>query len=226
MKHHLSFFAAILILSIITVPACKTKKSSKNVILFEDTFSEVTPLNANRIIHNTGYPSEGPSNWVIEDGRLLQKSNIYRGGEDEYDHYEGTHAVTKQGKDWQDYTVSVDYIIQGDDDGVGVLFRYQDPDHYYRFITLQDPGNKGPFRKLQGKDGDRFITLAESKAGYDPAVGHKTRVKAVQDPLTVCFDDKEIFSADDSHFPTGRSIGLMCYAEQPVFDNVLVQAAH
>jgi len=38
------------------------------------------------------------------------------------------------------------------------------------------------------------------------------------------FDESEVFSVKDSHYKKGGT-GLMSYAEQPVFDNVMVKTA-
>ncbi len=216
MKTNFKIF--IVLLSLFAV-SCGNKKQSG--ILFQDDFSNPATLKSNWIIHDAKNNTQGPSEWVVEEGKLLQKSNIYRGGDKEYDFFEGTSAVTKKGKDWKNYSYTVDYKIMGDDDGVGVLFRYQDPEHFYRFITVEDPGNQGPFRKLQAKDGDKYITLAENKKGYDSSKPHKIKITVKGDEIKVFFDGKETLSAKDSRYKKGK-IGLMSYAEQPAFDNVSI----
>ncbi len=197
------------------------KKSNNSGTLFQDDFSKESNLKNWEIV-DCQSPASGPSEWKIENGELFQTSNIYR--EDrEYEMYEGTKAITKDDKDWTNYEFSTDFRITGDDDGVGVVFRYQDPEHYYRFITLQDPSNNGPFCKLQVKDGDNYTTLDEVQTGYDAATTHNIKIVANGDELTVYLDGKKILSAKDSKYKNGR-IGLMCYAEQPAFDNVIVKA--
>jgi hypothetical protein len=189
--------------------------------LFEENFSDPSALARNWEIHDAKNSTEGPSKWEIREGELWQTSNIYRSGPDEYAFFEGTNIVTKQGADWRDYEFTVDFRISGDDDGVGVLFRYQDEEHYYRLTTVQDPDNKGPFRKLQVKDGDAFSTLAETREGYDPSTNHKIAIRVVGENITISFDGQQSFSVQDNRYISGR-IGLQSYAEQPVFDNVKV----
>lgn len=191
--------------------------------LYSDDFSDPFTIAANWEIHDAKNPASGPSNWIIKDGQLFQTSNIYRSGPDEYDFYEGTHIVTKRGTDWTDYKISVDFHIDGDDDGVGIVFRYRDAEHYYRFITVEDSSNRGPFRRLQVKDGDKFITLAESKEGYDRSTTHNVEVSIVGNQIVVFFDGQQILSAKDARYKSGR-VGLQAYAEQPYFDNFIVSS--
>ncbi|MBT4400969.1 MAG: hypothetical protein HOD37_15930 [Bacteroidetes bacterium] len=65
----------------------------------------------------------GTSNWHVEQGYLIQTSNI---GENSL----GTHAVSGL-TTWDNYYISVN-LVSTDDDYVGVLFRYQNAENYYR----------------------------------------------------------------------------------------------
>ena len=213
---------ALICVSVLMFSGCGCQR--KGNVLFKDDFSNEQTLKSNWEIIDARNPTSGPSQWVVKDGSLYQKSNIYRGagGEsEEFAFYEGTHAVVKQGSDWDNYKVNVDFKIKGDDDGVGVLFRYTDEEHFYRFIVVQDPSNRGPFRRLQAKDGDKYVTLAETKEGYDTSADHNIKVIANGENFSVIFNGKEILSAKDARYPSGRA-GLMVYAEQPVFDNFIV----
>lgn len=211
-------------------PEKQNQKTKQNVskakvsgrVLFSDDFSRPSSLNASYRVIDCKNPKSKPSEWFIEGGRLYQSSNIYRGGSDEYKYFEGTHLITKSGQNWSDYEVTVDFKILGDNDGVGVLFRYIDENHFYRFITVMDKGNKGPFRRLQAKVGSEYVTLAESTARFDTKKEHTIRIHAVGNTLSVYFDDDPPLQARDSRYHSGR-VGLLCYAEQPVFDNLVVR---
>ena len=184
--------------------------------LYEKRFSTTDAFLRDWEVHDTVNAQSGPSGWVVENGELIQKSNIYRAGGDEYAYYEGTHAALRTGTDWTDYEYSVDFRIYGDDDGVGVLFRYLDPEHFYRFITVQDPGNKGPFRRLQVRDKKGYRTLAEVRKGYDSSKAHNVRIVAVKEAIKVYFDGELVFDVKDDTYSYGR-IGVQSYAEQPGF---------
>src|SRR5690606_6786920 len=68
-----------------------------------------------------------PSVWQLRNGALVQSSNIQGGGATAYP---GTFAVAGDAT-WTDYRLSV-RLRSDDDDAIGVMFRYQDEDNYYR----------------------------------------------------------------------------------------------
>jgi hypothetical protein len=106
--------------------------------------------------------SSGPSKWYVKNGALHQDSNIY-GNPDPADgsinNYTGTHAVVK------DFTAQDGiFFIQfrtGDDDGISLVFRWQDQKNFMRFISLRDPGNGGPVTRLE-KWTDGVMTILDS----------------------------------------------------------------
>jgi len=115
-------------------------KTPESCNLFKDDF-ERKEIGANWIIVDDA-PS---SDWRIEDGKLVQTSNVYR-ADNEYDYFQGTHIVTKDS--FSDFIFSFD-LTSTDDDGIGAVFRYQDKNNYYRFIMVKDPQNQGPFRRIE-----------------------------------------------------------------------------
>ncbi len=194
-------------------------------VLFEDRFDTPGTLQQNWVIQDTPVDAEeGPSDWRVEAGHLVQSSNIYRGSDEEYAYYEGTRILTRTGDSWQDYTLDVT-LHPMDDDGVGILFRYMDDGRFYRFFVVQDDLNRGPRMMLQARVGDHYETLAELERGYDPDATHHVRITARGHVLQVDWNGERIFSVQDARYPRGR-IGLQCYAEEGIwFDDVVVKAA-
>ena len=92
--------------------------------------------------------ASGPSNWTVRNNELLQTSNIFT-TENEYSVFTGTHVFTGNGN-WTDYYF-LSRITSTDDDGVGILFRYRDEKNYYRFLTVADPANRGPFKRRENR---------------------------------------------------------------------------
>jgi hypothetical protein len=168
-------------------------------------------------------PASGSSEWAITDGVLGQASNIYT-TENEYQVYTGTRAVTG-GRDWEDYEFSVKVRCE-DDDGVGLLFRYQDADNYYRFFMVEDDNNGGPLRKLEKCVDGAFTILAVDSSAFsyttEPFV---VTVRARGAALSAMVDGESVVEAEDDGYATG-GIGLMCYANVDTwFDSVRVSGS-
>jgi hypothetical protein len=85
----------------------------------------------------------GPSNWFIKNGELKQTSNIWAYPEpEEYIYQLGTNLYAVDSS-WQKYTVT-GILKATDNDGFGILFRYQDEHNYYRFLLIEVANNGGP----------------------------------------------------------------------------------
>jgi len=160
-------------------------------------------------------PSE-PSAWVIKDGTIRQNSNIFR-TDREYEFWQGSHIITGSPDD-TDYVLS--FVMEADDDdGLGAIVRYQDKDNYYRFISLVDPTNKGPFTRLEKfEDGERTV-IDESEWVYEPGKEYQVTFSAIGDELDVSIDGEPVLSGTDRTFSEGL-VGFLTYAESGflVFD--------
>lgn len=188
--------------------------------LFADDFSSGQLTNWT-IVDDQDITS-GPSAWSVVGGVLQQSSNIWGTTTNEYETFVGTH-VWAGSKDWQDYTFSV-RMRATDNDGFGVLFRYQDEKHYYRFFMVNDPGNRGPFSRLDKNIDGTFTELAKDSWCYTPGdTWYKVRVELKGTNIKVYVDDRLLFDVKDNTYSKG-AIGLMCYAQAGAFfDDVLVE---
>ena len=100
---------------------------------------------------------------------------------------------------WTDYTAS-GRVKSLDNGRIGMVFRYQDPDNFYRFFM----DSKRAVRRLEKKVNGVFTTLAEELTPYLPYSFYKINCVAVGDKLKVLMDDHEILAASDSEFSSGR----------------------
>ncbi|HPN34202.1 MAG TPA: T9SS type A sorting domain-containing protein [bacterium] len=162
----------------------------------------------------------GPSNWTVSNGALYQTSDI-RTTENELSVYKGTHAAAGN-PDWSDYYYAAK-IYTSDDEGIGMLFRYQDENNYYRFLTLGNTNHWGsPFKRLEKQVHGRFTTLAQSTDDVKIPGGFIGKIHAAGDSILVFEDEKLLFSVRDGSFSRGK-IGLMCYANRgALFDDIYV----
>jgi hypothetical protein len=125
---------------------------------------------------------------------------------------------SSSGKQWTDYLVSVK-IRSVDNDAIGVLFRYQDAQNYYRFTWFAE----GKYRRLEKRVGGVFQVLAQDSAVYTAGQSYNLKITAHGSQLSVAINDKAIFSVADSSFRQG-TIGLYSYYNAGShFDDLVVQ---
>jgi len=154
------------------------------------------------------YPDKEISNWFVEQGYLIQTSNIGKGKL-------GTQAVAGDAT-WTDYTLSAN-VVSTDDDYIGVLFRYQDPENYYR-LSLSSQVSKIRLEKCV--DG----TLQDM--GYLDEMWPECRfnisVDVRGDSIKVYLDQQAYFAITDTSFSHGK-VGLVSYHnDASFFDDITV----
>jgi len=167
--------------------------------------------------------SGGPSIWYASGSQLLQTSNIYT-TLDEYTVYSGTYIWVGDCK-WRDYTMMLRYRST-DDDGFGVMARYQNGNNFYRFLMVQDGANGGPFRRIEKRIGGTFTTLAQDNSAFTyPADFTWVNFIVWSDSLIVYLDGARFLAASDGDLSCG-GVGIACYANNGLtVDDILVYPA-
>lgn len=190
-----------------------------NHVLLDERFHD------NRLINWTVVDDadvlEGPSDWRVDaDGLLHQRSNIWGRRGDFIGRWLGTMLVAGDAS-WSDYTLTVN-AKPADDDGFGVVFRYQDPEHFYRLLLLEDGLSGGPVTRLDRREGADYTELWSVKKGYKPGVAVTIEVRVEGEVIRASVDGKQLFEARDKSYSNGK-IGLFCYAQSgQTFDDVRV----
>ena len=178
-------------------------------------------------------PQSGPSEWVVEFGELAQKSNIWAYGpvELETKYHLGTH-VSSGNKDWTDYTFNA-HVRSNDNDGVGLIFRYDSPRDYYRILLMNDPAWSGldssgtavntPLQRIQKFIDGEPVILAENLVNQAyPNETFALTADVRGDTIRAYLNGELIMSAVDDEYAAGK-IGLLSYANSGVFyDSVSV----
>lgn len=166
---------------------------------------------------------EGPSAWRVEqDGWLHQRSNIWGRRGDFIGRWYGSCLVAGDER-WDDYRLSVK-ANPGDDDGFGVVFRFKDPEHFYRLIFLQDGFSGGPVTRLDKRDGAGYTELWSVDKGYRTGLEMLIVVTVDGDKIRADVDGRQLFEVKDSSYSRGK-IGLFCYAQSnQAFDDVMVNS--
>jgi hypothetical protein len=148
-----------------------------------------------------------PSNWVSNNGELEQNSNIHSNDYGLGLVKAGTYIISDDGYDWQDYETRLN-ITSTDDDTIGLMFRYQDEDNYYRFSWDQSR-NRRLVKKVEGV----FTLLADDTENYVEGDTYTLSVRAEGALLQVRINGETIFDVVDTDIRSG-SIALYCWGNQ------------
>jgi hypothetical protein len=164
-----------------------------------------------------------PSDWHGSDGRLAQSSNICGPDTAATENRQGSFAYWSDAAafSWDDYVFSV-HMQTTDDDGMGVLFRYQDEANYYKV----DIDRQRNFRKLFRITDGVETTLAAVSGGYIQNADMVLRVEVVDNRYTVTLDSTDIFSGAvlDDGLQNGTVALYVWGNDGASFDNVKVVA--
>ncbi|MHC4533051.1 MAG: FG-GAP-like repeat-containing protein [Planctomycetota bacterium] len=160
---------------------------------------------------------DGPMDWSAATGVMVQSSNVYSGPLDTLPKL-GTFAYWLAGSAWTDYTASAT-IKSDDNDGIGIMFRYQDENNYYRFTWDMQRST----RNLVKCENGNFTLLAEDSVPYVTGQEYQVKIAADDNTLKLSIDGSEIFSVNDSTFSYG-TVALYCWANTGAyFDDILVK---
>jgi hypothetical protein len=164
---------------------------------------------------------DGPSSWSVEkDGWLHQRSNIWGRRGDYLDRWYGTILVAGD-ESWSDYTLSLKSEPR-DDDGFGIVFRFTDPEHFYRLLFIEDGFNGGPITRLDKRSGPDYTELWSAGKGFRVGIAMFIEIEVVGDRIKAAVDGRPLFEVRDPSYARGK-IGLFCYAQNnQAFDDVTV----
>jgi hypothetical protein len=149
-----------------------------------------------------------PSAWSTYQGALRQTSNIYTPPDDGATlSKQGTQAIAGD-LAWTDTIIHV-RLQSLDNDAIGLLFRFSDANHYYRFSMDSQRG----YRRLAKNVAGNFTSLWEDNVAYEVGRTYELMVAALGSTLRGYMDGVPMFVVEDSDLSAGR-IGLYCWANQ------------
>jgi hypothetical protein len=177
----------------------------------------------------------GPSSWTImasplDGDAMSQSSNIWG---DATDAVAIGSFVVYDLTEWSDFMLEVD-VVANDNDGMGLVWRWQDMLNHYRYMTMVDTGNspagrRGPYRILERRLGDPagaelpfYETLDDNTDSYVQGVPQTWKLEAIGNTFKFYVDDKLTLEATDSTYEKGK-VGFIVYAQSGVFfDNLRI----
>jgi hypothetical protein len=139
-----------------------------------------------------------PSVWRRSGGALTQSGSISGGAAPAFP---GTMATAGDPM-WSDTRLTV-HLRSDTDQAIGVLFRYQDADNYYRFSMDHARGYRRLIKKARGV----VTTLWEDAAGYAVGTDLTLTIDAIGSRLVGYQGDARLFAVTDGDLATGQ-VGL------------------
>lgn len=161
----------------------------------------------------------GPPNWTFSNGVVWQSTDV-QGCNCLDQHPVGTVLRWTEGDDWTDTRASF-RLLSSDDDALGAMFRYQDPQNHYRFYWNRQLG----IRRLEKVQNGVLSTLAGDTAVYTMNRWYAVELVAVGSHLEVWLDGVRIFQADDTTFPRGTFAFLSNGNRGTQYDDFAVRRA-
>jgi len=161
-----------------------------------------------------------PSNWNVAGQVFVQAARTNSSGKDVTETYHrGSYAYWTQSAAHDDYRLSVDVTpsaTSGDD--IGVMFRYADSSHYYRFSLNVLNG----LARLESNLNGTYMTLASDHRGYVPGQLYQIVVEAEGPLLQVFVNGDPLFAVSNTHHASG---GIALFSrDASTFDNVVLDA--
>ena len=148
-----------------------------------------------------------PSNWIVNAARLEQTSDI-RGKNQKANVLPklGTYLLYTPSTvaPWTDFNLQLT-LNSTDDDAIGVMFRYQDSNNYYRFSW----DSQRSYRRVVKNVNGTFTLLAEDNVPYVLGQTYNLEITAQGNAVSISIDGIEIFSFVDNSFASG---GIAMYA--------------
>lgn len=196
----------------------------QNGLLFQENFE--TPSLSGWTFIDDPQPRSGPSAWSVNQNQLRQTSNIWAYDPPaEFIYHWGSHGVAGN-LEWTNYTYNA-VLRSSDNDGIGIIFRYQDSANYYRILLMNDAGNSGStrsaFRRIQKFVNGEPRTLWQQKitpAYPDDYFSLTADIRG--DSISAYLDGELLATVVDSSFQKGK-IGVMVYANTGArFDSIMV----
>ncbi|MCI0514274.1 putative Ig domain-containing protein [candidate division KSB1 bacterium] len=184
-------------------------------ILLNESFSQGTFKGWTIVDEGTNL---APSLWSVAGGILIQNSNIF-GLPKEAIYLDKPGTFLFWPATWENYELTLK-INSGDDDGIGVMFRYQDRSNYYRLMM----NRQDKYRRLSKKVAGQDVKLAEDSFAYTSNVWYQVKIVALGDVIEVYYDNVLVFKVTDSAIKTG---GIALYSwsnEKSYYDEILVKA--
>ncbi|WP_370978288.1 hypothetical protein [Agaribacterium sp. ZY112] len=184
-------------------------------VLLQTSFDDASALDSWAIV-DIG-DNQGPSVWAVENEELVQSSNIFKW----HDAEAGSYIYYEPGSEWTNYTASVS-LRSSDNDGLGLSFRAQNKDNYYRFFM----DHERTLRKLiRVQNGEKTI-LHSDTIKYVIDQDYDLKISAIGDQIEIKIDGERWYKGTDDALSQGTVSLFVWGAQNAYFDDLKVVNAN
>ncbi len=163
--------------------------------------------------------TSGPSAWGWDgpNQRISQTSNIHNppgsANLNPSPEKPGTYLVRKTDNEWP---ALADLVVQsrlksGDDDGIGMVFRYQDADNFYFFLMDAQRSYRRIGKKVNGVFQELETPAVEVTQGFPVNQDLDVAVAVTGQAFKAYLDGQEILSGSDTSIPGAGRVGFYAW---------------
>jgi hypothetical protein len=163
-----------------------------------------------------------PSRWILTGGQLAQRNDINDGSALADLAHLGSYISFNNGMDWTDYRMKFAMRTTYDNASMGVMFRVQDTNNYYRFTWNKQQKQRRLVKNVNGV----FTLLAADNVIYAQHQLYQVEIVAQGDQLEVWIDGVRIFQVSDTTHSQGTIALHTSKNNSAYFDNVEVSASN
>lgn len=179
------------------------------------------------VVDDSQATDSSPSEWVFnaEAQRIDQLSGIHGGafdagatGPDK----PGTYLVRKTTAELPAIRncIVVTDISSEDNEGIGVVFRWQDADNFYYFLMDGQRNYRRMGKKIGGVFQELDTAALDVTRGYDVNTTYSLKIRISTSQLDVYLNDELVLSGQDASLPDPGRSGLFCWGSAGAhFDN-------
>ena len=168
---------------------------------FSESFENAGALSAWNAIDETA----NTAIWQVVSGELRQLARVVAPDAFDQTYHQGSYLYLASALSATDYKFSVTgrYLAEGSQDDIGILFRYQNPDNYYRLSLSSRYG----FTRLEKKVSGVFSPMAMNSRAYAALENLLFDVEVRGQDILVWINGDPVFAASDGSIASG-SVGL------------------
>lgn len=178
-------------------------------------------LNWFEAVDDPGATRSRPGRWQYNasEGRIEQRSNVWGGSSGPDPNKPGAYLLlrTREGlPPVQDFVLKVN-LRSEDDDGIGLVFRWQGVDNFYFFLMHSGGNYRLVGKKVAGQFANLSTPALDAGHGYQVGANHEVEVTARGPSFHVRIDGVPALAGRDESLPAAGRVGLLSHGNNRAF---------